>query len=134
VALGLREWRPALVAGGVAGDEREPACASVEAVSAKTAPDAVGGDAKSSPALARELGRDAPGTEAGMGEREGEDALLEVRPELVGHARAAALSHSESLQAPAVDAALPAVVGRVVHAHGSAGGADADLAREREEA
>ena len=101
---------------------------------AQTAPDAVGRDAQTSPALASELRRDPARTEAGMREREGEDALLEVRAELVGHPRPASLSDSERFQAPAIDPPLPAVVGRVVHAHRSTGRSDADLACERKEA
>jgi hypothetical protein len=86
------------------------------------------------PPLAGKLGGDPPRAQAGLGKREGEDALLQVRPELVRHPRPAPLPDPERLQTPAVDSPLPAVVGRVVHAHRPAGGADADLCGEREDA
>jgi len=69
-----------------------------------------------------------------MGEREGEDPLLEVGSERVRHPQRTALPDAQSLEAPAVDLLLPAVVGRVVHAHRPTGGTNADLACEREEA
>ncbi|MDQ3867507.1 MAG: hypothetical protein M3304_11910 [Actinomycetota bacterium] len=73
-----------LVGGGVAGDEREALGARGEAVAAQAAPDAVVGDAQAAPAGLPELGRDPPGAEAGVAEREGEDRLLEKRRELFG--------------------------------------------------
>ena len=96
-----------------------------ETVTMQAAPDAVRGDAKAAPALAVTLGRDAPGPEAGMGEREGKDALLEVRPKLVRHPWRTRFPHPERVHSPAVDAALPAVVGRVVHTHRPTGGTNA---------
>lgn len=133
MARALRKRR-ALVAGGVARDEAEAAGAGVEAVAAKDAPDTVRRDRHRAPLLARELGADPLGAEAGVGEREGEDPLLEVGAELVRHPRSSALPDPQRLQAPAVDPALPAVEGGVVDAHCAAGGADADFAREREQA
>ena len=68
-----------------------------------------------------------------MGQGEGQHALLDVRADLVGHAWAAALADSERLKAPAVDLLLPAVIGRVVHAHRPARRANPDLRCQREQ-
>jgi hypothetical protein len=52
-----------------------------------------------------------------MTQREGDDPLLEMRADLVGHPRPPALADVERLQAPAIDLALEAIVGRAIHAH-----------------
>jgi hypothetical protein len=54
-----------------------------------------------------------------------------VRSELVRHPRPAPLSDSQRLEPPAVDAALPALGGRVVHPDRATGGTDADPQRAR---
>jgi hypothetical protein len=41
-----------------------------------------------------------------MAQREGDDALLEVRADLVGHPRPPALPHRQRLQAPPIDPLL----------------------------
>src|SRR5204862_199377 len=76
-----------VVGGTVAGDERQPLGARVEAVAAQAAPDAVGGDDEAAPLLAPQLGGDAPRPQPGVGDGEGEDALLEQGRELVRHQR-----------------------------------------------
>ena len=91
------------------------------------------GDPDPAPLLARELGGDPPGAEAWMPERERDHALLEVRADLVGHPRAPALPDPERLQPPAVDLALQAMVGRVVHSHRPARRAHPDLLGQREQ-
>jgi hypothetical protein len=50
-------------------------------------------------------------------QREGDDPLLQMRADLVGHPRAPTLTDVERLEPPAVDALFEAVVGRAVHAH-----------------
>jgi hypothetical protein len=70
-----------------------------------------------------------------VAEREGDDALLQVRPDLVGHPRPATLAHVERLKTPAINALLQAVGGRAVHAHRPAGGRHiAQLIGQREQA
>jgi len=59
-----------------------------------------------------------------VSEGKGDDALLEVGAELVGHPRSPALAHLQGFQAPAVDLALPAIVGRAIDPHRPAGGRD----------
>jgi hypothetical protein len=51
-----------------------------------------------------------------MTEGEGDDALLEKRGELVGHARLPALPRAQDPEAVALDHPLPAVEGRTVDA------------------
>jgi hypothetical protein len=66
-----------LVGSGVAGDEREPLGARREAVAGKTAPDARVRDDDPAPLKAAQLGGNAARPEARVGDREGEDALLD---------------------------------------------------------
>jgi hypothetical protein len=67
-------------------------------------------------------------------ERERHDPLLKMRADLVGHPRTPTLAHVEGFQAPAIDAALEAVVGRAIHAHQPARGRHvAQLLGEREQ-
>jgi len=97
-------------------------------------PDAVLGNPNSAPFLARQLGRDPPGPQPRMAKREGDDLLLEVRTDLVGHPRPPALAHSQGLQPPAVDLALPAVIGRPIYPHGPTRRRDvAQLVGQREQ-
>jgi hypothetical protein len=71
-------------------------------VPAQAAPHAVLRDAQATPLLGGELGGDPARAEAGMGKREGEDALLQVRAELVGHARLAPFPDAQRLQPPTI--------------------------------
>jgi len=130
----LRLWLARrLVGGAVAGDERQPLRAPVEAVPAQAAPDAVGRDDDPAPPLTPELAADPPWPEAGMGERERDDPLLDKRRELVGHPRPAPLARAQHLQAVAIDLAFPVVERRAVHPERAAGCRDADPAREVEQ-
>src|SRR5262249_55069858 len=89
---------------------------------------------EAAPLLTAQLGSDPLRAQAGMGEGERDDPLLQMRPQLVRHPRPTPFPDPECLQAPAVDPLLPAVVGRVVDAHRWTGRTDTDLAREREKA
>jgi len=64
------------------------------------------------------------GPQPGVGDREGDDPLLDHRRQLVRHLRPAPLSWSQHLQPVPVDLRLPAVVGRAVDTEGAAGMAD----------
>jgi hypothetical protein len=68
-----------------------------------------------------------------MGEREGDDPLLDHRRELVGHPRPSPLARAQHLQPVAVDLSLPGVVGRAVDAEGATGVADRGPAGEIEQ-
>src|SRR5215204_3921454 len=98
--LGLARW---LVGSAVAGDQREPLGARVEAMPAKTAPHPVGGDDQPAPLAPAQLASDPPRPKAGIGEREGDDPLLNQRRELIGHPRPAPLTRSQHLQPMPVD-------------------------------
>ena len=113
-----------LVGRSVAGHQGEALLARVEPVPAQAAPDAVVRDDEPAPLLAAQLGSDSPWPVARMGDREGNDSLLHHRRQLVGHLWGASLPGPEHLEPVPVDEALPAVVGRAVHAEGPAGLAD----------
>ena len=116
VEVALRAWvARRLVGRGVAGDQREPLGAGVEAVAAEHLPDAVWRDDDRPPLLAPELGRDALGPEARMSDREADDPFLDHLRQLVGHLRPAPLPRPEHLKPVAIDLALPRVVGRAVN-------------------
>jgi len=67
-------------------------------------------------------------------ERERHDPLLDVRADLVGHPRPAALADVQGLKTPAIDLALEAVVRRAVDRHQPARLADvAQLLGQREQ-
>src|ERR1700756_2538935 len=108
-----RWWRgSSLVWVAVAGDQRQPPGPGVQAHSAKDTPDAMLGDPQPAPLLAGELGRDPPGPEPGVRQRERDDPLLQVRADLIRHPRPPPLPHVQRLKAPAVDLALPSVIRR----------------------
>jgi hypothetical protein len=68
-------------------------------------------------------------------ERERDDALFRMRPDLVGHPWPAPLADAQRLQTPPVDLGLPAVIRRSVDAHRPACRRDvAQLVGEREQA
>ena len=115
-----------LVGRGVTCDQREPLRARVQPVPAQAAPNAVGRNDEATPAWARELGRDPARTQTGMAQREGEDALLNERRELIGHPRPAPLARPQGPQPLPLDLPLPNVIGRTVHTEGTAGGTDSD--------
>ena len=102
-------------------------------MAAENPPDAVLGDSEPAPLLPGKFGRDAPRPAARMGQGEGQHALLDVRANLIGHPWAAALADPQRLKPPAVDLLLPAVIGRVVHAHRPARRSHADLRCQREQ-
>jgi hypothetical protein len=56
-----------------------------------------------------------------MGEREGDDPLLDHLGQGVRHLRPPALARAQHLEAVALDLTLPAVVGRAVDAEGPTG-------------
>src|SRR5438309_12026628 len=91
-----------LVGVGMAGDRRQALGARVQAIAAEHPPDPLLGDPQPAPLLARQLGGDPPGAEARVPERERDHALLEVRPDLVGHPRAPALPDPQRLKPTAV--------------------------------
>ena len=122
-----------LVGGAVAGDQREALRARREAVPARAAPEAVGGDDDAAPARTAKLGGDPLRTKPGMTEREGDKPLLDEQRELVGHLRPTALARTQHLESVPVDLCFPAVVGRAVEAEGPAGGRDSDAAGEIEQ-
>src|SRR5690606_1669018 len=64
-----------LVGGPVPGDERKPLCPRREPVATQHPPDPVRGGLE--PALALQLGGEAPWAKAWVGDREGEDPLLD---------------------------------------------------------
>ncbi len=105
----------------VAGDEGEALPAGREPVTAQRAPDAVLRDAEAAPLTASELRGHALGPEAGVGEREGDDPLLDHLRQGVWHLWALALSGPQHLQAVALNLPSPAVVGRAVDAEGPTG-------------
>src|SRR3954454_12106539 len=94
--------------------------AALDGMSSSCSPDAVLADAQPAPLLARELGRGPARPERRVTERN-DDPLLEVRADLVGHPRPAALTTIQRFQAPAIDLGLQAVVGRPIDAHRPAG-------------
>jgi hypothetical protein len=114
---GRRRVGLALVGIAVAGDQRRALGARGQPHAAQHAPRAVLGDPDATPLRPRKLGADPPRPVAGVTEREGDDALLEVGPDLVGHPRPPALAHVERLKTPPIDALFEAVVGRTIHAH-----------------
>jgi hypothetical protein len=61
-----------------------------------------------------------------MAQREGEDALLNERRELIGHPRPAPLARPQGPQPLPLDLPLPNLIGRTVHTEGTAGGTDSD--------
>jgi hypothetical protein len=73
-------------------------------------PDAVLGDEQAAPLLPGPRGADPPRPVAGVPEREGDDPLLQMRSDLVGHPGSAELAHVERLQAPPIDALLQPVL------------------------
>src|SRR5436190_11578139 len=117
----------------VARHEREPLRARVEAVPAQTPPDAVRGYDDPAPTRPRQLRGDPARSEAGMGEREGDDPLLDDRRELVRHPRPAPLPWAQHLQPVPVDLPLPGVVGRTMNTESTTGSRDADPAGEIEQ-
>src|SRR5215207_9106795 len=122
MALRRREIGLSLIRLRVAGDERQALGTGVQVEAPQDPPDAV-------------LRGDPPRPEPRPGQGEGDDPLLEMGADLVGHPRAAALPDPQSLHAPAVDLALPAVVGRALDPHRPAGGRDvAELLRQGEAA
>jgi hypothetical protein len=96
VPLGLGLRARGLGRGGVAGHEGQALGPGGKAVAAQDAPHAVGREHQAAPALARELGGDAPGAEAGVGQAEGQNALLDHRADLVGHPGRPALARGGS--------------------------------------
>jgi hypothetical protein len=68
-----------------------------------------------------------------VAERARNDALLDERGNLVGHRRPPALAGTQHLEVLALDLALPAVVGRAVHAHQAGGLGDPKLAGQRDQ-
>src|ERR1700758_312326 len=100
--LRLGKLRLALVDGGIASDEAEPPPPRVQPVPAQHPPDPVRRDPESAPLLAGEFGRDPLRAEARMSKREGDDPLLEMRPQLVRHPRPTPLPDLECFQPPAV--------------------------------
>jgi len=96
-------------------------------------PDPVRGDLQAAPLLPRQLGADPLGTEPRLAEREGDDPLLQMRAELVGHPRPAPLPRPQRLKTPTLDLLGPAVVGRMMHPHRTAGRTHTDLPSEREQ-
>jgi hypothetical protein len=123
----------ALVDGRVARDQGEPFAPRVQPVPFQHPPDAVRRDPQAAPLLPRQLGADPLRAEPGLAEREGDDPLLQMRPELVRHPRPAPLPRPQRLQAPPLDLLRPAVIGRVMHTHRPASRTNTDLAREREQ-
>jgi hypothetical protein len=109
---------------GIAGHERQACHAPREAMPAQDAPDPGVADADAAPAILGQAGADPAGPETRVRDREGEDAFLDDRVRLVGHARRSSLPRAQHRQAAAFDHVLPAVVGRAVHAEDAAGLAD----------
>jgi len=68
-----------------------------------------------------------------MAEREGNDPLLDERRQLVRHLRAPPLPRPQHLQALPIDLGLPDVVGRAMHAEGTASVADRGATGQVEE-
>ncbi len=112
--------RRRLVGCPVAAHEREPLGARVEPVSAQAAPDPVGRNDDAAPARPRQLGGDPLRTQTGMGEREGDDPLLDERRQLIRHPRLPALARAQHLQSVPVDLPPPGVVGRAMNSEGTA--------------
>jgi hypothetical protein len=109
-----------LVGSGVAGDQPQALGPGVQAVAAQDLPDTIGRDHDATPLLARQLGGHPPRAQAGMRQREADDALLDHLGQLVGHLRTTTLTRAQHLQPVAVDLALPRVVGRAMHPEGPA--------------
>jgi hypothetical protein len=86
VLLGLGLARR-LVGSAVAGDQRQPLGARVEPVPAQAAPNAVRGDDDPAPLRAAQLGSDPSRPQAGVGDRERDDPLLDHRRQLIRHLR-----------------------------------------------
>jgi hypothetical protein len=68
-----------------------------------------------------------------MGERAGDDPLLDDRREPVGHPRPAPLARAQHLQSVPVDLPLPDVGGRALNTKRATGMADRGAAREIEQ-
>jgi hypothetical protein len=70
-----------------------------------------------------------------VAEGEGEDPVLEVGADLVGHPRPSALAHPQAVEAVALELGLPGVVGRAGDSHRPAGLRDvAELLGQGEQA
>ena len=93
------------------------------------------GDPDPAPLGPGQLGGDAPRAKARVTEGEGEDAVLEVRADLVGHPRPAPLADPQPVEAVALELRLPGVVGGSGHPHRPAGLRDvAELLGQGEQA
>src|SRR5215207_6917549 len=104
VPLDRRDLGASFVGIAVPGDQRQALVAGVQPDPAQDAPDAVLADPDAAPLLPGQLRADAPRAVAGVPEGEGDDPLLEVRADLVGHPRAATLPDVQRLKAPAIHA------------------------------
>jgi len=132
VPLRLRLTRR-LVGGAVAGDEREPAGTRVEAMPTQAAPDPVRRDDDPAPLRAPQLGSDPARTKPRVGEREGDQPLLDHRWQLVWHLRAAPLARTQYLEPMPVDLPLPTVVGRAMDTEAATSRGDTNRTSEIEQ-